>query len=277
MFTGAFNELASHPFLYVQRTLTMTTRSAEGETAMKSLELKIIAAGLMLMYLSFEVSSMAQHPNPSLAEAGRPSDNGQILSSKPWMPLPSLESVDEFTRNYFPKAMYEEARTEKDFDILEITYSSDGLPVRGLLIKPKAPGARRWPAIIFNRGGTGDYGRITDDGVTPCSRTNPTCLTVVDLYQFAKAGFVVIASDYRFHGPTAKRDEWGGVDVNDVLNLVPTLKSFDFVDAKRLYILGLSRGGTMAYLALKRGIPVNATAVIEIGRASCRERVCLYV
>ena len=89
-----------------------------------------------------------------------------------------------------------------------------------------------------------------------------SCLDVADLYQFAKAGFVVIASDYRYQGPTVKRDQWGGVEVDDVLNLVPALKSLDFVDSDRLYMLGLSRGGTMAYLAIKRGIPIKAAAVI---------------
>jgi len=194
--------------------------------------------------------------------SAKPPEDGQILSSKPRAPLPLLESLDDFSRNYFPRAVYEEARTQADFDVLDITYASDGLPVRGMLIKPKVAGTRKWPAIIFNRGGTGDYGRITDDGLTPCSREKPSCLTVVDLYLLAKAGFVVIASDYRFHGSTAKRDEWGGVDVNDVLNLVPALKSFDFVDPERLYMLGMSRGGTMTYIAIKRGISVKAAAVI---------------
>ena len=73
---------------------------------------------------------------------------------------------------------------------------------------------------------------------------------------------MVVASDYRFHRPTAKRDEWGGVDVNDVLNLLPVFKSLDLIDAERLYMLGISRGGTMTYLALKRGAPVKAAAVI---------------
>ena len=134
--------------------------------------------------------------------------------------------------------------------------------MRGILIAPKVHGDRKWPAIIFNRGGTGDFSRITDDGRTPCSRENPTCLTVVDLYLFAKAGFVGIASDYRFHGPTAKGDEWGGADVDDVLNLVPILKSLDYVDGDRLYMLGVSRGGTDTYIALKRGISVKAAAVV---------------
>lgn len=185
-----------------------------------------------------------------------------LLSSRPWPSLPNFDSLDDFGRNYFPRAVYDEARTQKDFDVLEITYASDNVPVRGMFIKPRAPGAQKWPAIIFNRGGTGDFSRITQDGDTPCGRVNPSCLTVVDLYQFAKAGFVVIASDYRFHGATAKVDQWGGVDVNDVLNLLPVLQSFPFVDTERLYMLGVSRGGTMTYIALRRGAPVKAAAVV---------------
>jgi hypothetical protein len=187
--------------------------------------------------------------------------DGEILSAQPWPVLPNWESLDDFSHNYFPRAVYEEARSQKNFDVLDITYSSDGLPVHGTLIRPKNPGNRKWPATIFNRGGTGDYGSIGND-VIPCSRDHPACLTIVDVCLFAKAGFVVMASDYRFHGPTAKRDEWGGSDVNDVLNLVPALKSLDFLDPERLYMLGTSRGGTMTYIALKRGASVKAAAVI---------------
>jgi len=188
--------------------------------------------------------------------------DGKILNSKPWPPLPNYEALDEFGRSYFSQSVYEEARTQKQFELLEITYASDGLPVRGLLIKPRAAGSRKWPAIIFNRGGNGDLGRITDNG-QPCGgMTNTSCLDVADLYLLAKAGFVIIASDYRYQGATVKRDEWGGVEVDDVLNLVPALKSLDYVDAERLYVLGLSRGGTETYLALKRNIAVKAAAVI---------------
>ena len=187
--------------------------------------------------------------------------DGQILSTKPRPPLPSYESLDDFARGYFPQKIYDSARTQTGFDVLEITYASDGLPVRGVLIRPKAPGARKWPAIIFNRGGNGQLGSITDNGL-PCGLANTSCLDIVDLYQFAKSGFVVIASDYRYQGATVKRDEWGGVEVDDVLNLVPALKSLDFVDPGRFYMLGLSRGGTMTYLAIKRGAPVKAAAVI---------------
>jgi len=205
----------------------------------------------LLFFAVLQVSAQARH-------------DGDILSSQPWPELPAFDTEDEFSRKYFPKAVYEEARAQNEFDVLDITYSSDGNAVRGILIGPKKPGERKWPAILFARGGTADYGRITLPGrdVSFCKQEHTPCLTVVDLYLLAKAGFVVIASDYRFHGATAKRDEWGGADVDDLISLVPVLRSMDFVDTSRLYMYGVSRGGTMTYLALKRGAPVRAAAVV---------------
>ncbi|MFZ1916349.1 MAG: prolyl oligopeptidase family serine peptidase [Terriglobales bacterium] len=216
---------------------------------------KTVISGLLLLLIHVLVSAAA------LSAAAAQEPDGKILNSKPRPALPDYEFLDDFGRSYLPRVVYEAARTQKEFDVLEITYASDGLPVPGMLIKPKVPGTRKWPAIIFNRGGNGELGRITDNGL-PCGLENTSCLDLVDLYLFAKAGFVVIASDYRYQGATAKRDEWGGVEVDDVLNLVPALKSLDFVDPERLYMLGLSRGGTMTYLAIKRGVPVKAAAVI---------------
>jgi len=215
---------------------------------------KTVFAASFFLFLQLLVGT------PAFSVAAQEPD-GQILSTKPRAPLPSYESLDDFGRGYFPRAVYEEARTQTGFDVLDITYASDGLPVRGVLIRPKVPSAKKWPVIIFNRGGNGQLGSLMDNGL-PCVGMNTSCLDIADLFQFAKAGFVVIASDYRYQGATVKRDEWGGVEVDDVLNLVPALKSLDFVDPERIYMLGLSRGGTMAYLAIKRGIPVEAAAVI---------------
>lgn len=196
----------------------------------------------------------------ALSVGAQPRD-GEILNSKVRAPLPAFDVVDDFVRSYFPRALYEEARAQQTFDILDIRYASDGLEVPGVLIRPKNPSNRKWPVIIYNRGGTGDYGRITNDDHA-CTREHSACLTIVDLYLLAKSGFVIIASDYRFHGATAKRDEWGGGDVNDVLNLIRTLQSLDFVDRERVYMMGLSRGGTMTYQVLKRGPAIRAAVVI---------------
>ncbi|HJZ80193.1 MAG TPA: alpha/beta fold hydrolase [Pyrinomonadaceae bacterium] len=196
----------------------------------------------------------------SLSVVAQPRD-GAILNSKVRAPLPAFADLDDFARSYFPRARYEEARNQNTFDILDIRYASDGLEVPGVLIRPKHPGKRKWPLIIYNRGGTGDYGRITNDDHA-CGREHFAGCTIVDLYLLAKSGFVIIASDYRFHGAIGKRDEWGGGDVSDVLNVIRVLRSLDYVDQERLYMLGVSRGGTMTYQVLKRGPPIRAAAVI---------------
>jgi dipeptidyl aminopeptidase/acylaminoacyl peptidase len=202
---------------------------------------------------------------PAIAMAGLESneikENGQLISEVPWPSLPVWEDLDDFTHGYFPRPIYEHVRAQTEFEVMDIRYSSDGLPIRGMLIRPKKPQGKKWPAIIFNRGGTGDYGRIGNYNI-PCKQESDSCLYLVDLMLLAEKGFVVIASDYRFHGPTGKRDEFGGKDIDDVLNLFPLLKAMEFIDSSRLYMLGQSRGGTMTYIALKREAPVRAAAVI---------------
>jgi acetyl esterase/lipase len=159
---------------------------------------KILIRGLLPLFFLLTCA-------PVMTAAAAQEPDGKILSSKARSPLPAYKSLDDFGRGYFPRTAYEEARTQ--FDILDITYASDGLHVPGLVIRPKATGSRKWPAIIFNRGGNGELGSIRDNG-QPCAGMNTTCLDVADLYLIAKAGFVVIASDYRYQGPTVKRDEW---------------------------------------------------------------------
>lgn len=183
--------------------------------------------------------------------AGPPGD-GSLLRAAPRAPLQPFDALDEAGRDYFPRAAYEEARAQRTFDILDVRYASTGVggsTVPGVLIRPKNPGGRKWPAIIYNRRGTGDDGRIDD-------------LAIVDLYLLAKAGFVVIATDYRYHDALAKQDQWGGLDVEDVLSLFPLLRAAGTVDMDRVFMVGVARGGMMTYLALKRGAPVKAAAVV---------------
>ncbi|HYX81826.1 MAG TPA: prolyl oligopeptidase family serine peptidase, partial [Gemmatimonadales bacterium] len=174
--------------------------------------------------------------------------DGAIVALTSHPALPAYEALDAFGQRYFQKGEYEEARTQTDFEVLDLRYSSGGVEVPGILIRPKQPGDRRWPAIVYNRGGTGDYGRLDH-------------IAIAGMLVLAKRGFVLIASDYRFHGATARQDQWGGADVDDVLNVVLAVRTLPYVDPERVFMLGQSRGGTMTYLALKRGAPIRAAAV----------------
>lgn len=115
-----------------------------------------------------------------------------------------------------------------------ITYYSEGLRVNGFMTEPREPG--KYPALIFNRGGNRDVGALNGWEFIP----------------FAEAKFVVVATQYRGGGGSEGYDNLGGADVNDVLNLIPLLKSREQVDSSRIVMYGTSRGGMMTYIALRK-------------------------
>lgn len=128
-----------------------------------------------------------------------------------------------------------------------ITYMSDGLKVGGLLIKPKKPG--KYPCIIYNRGGNRKFGQLL---VATAARR---------LGRLANEGYIVIASNYRGHGINEGQEEFGGDDVNDVLNLIDVLKEVDSADTEKIGMYGWSRGGMMTYLALTKTDQILAACV----------------
>jgi dipeptidyl aminopeptidase/acylaminoacyl peptidase len=131
-----------------------------------------------------------------------------------------------------------------------ITYLSDGLRIHGYLATPKA-GKGPFPALILNRGGNANLGVFTDDHA------------VVSLGTIAAWGYVVVASQYRGAGGSEGTDEFGGADVNDVLNLLPVIDSLPQADRARVGIYGASRGGMMAYIALTRSDRFKAAIVLS--------------
>ena len=82
------------------------------------------------------------------------------------------------------------------------------------------------------------------------------------LSMFSRQGYVILASQYREGGDSEGSDEFGGADVNDVLNLLTLTKSLPIVDGNRIGMLGFSRGGMMTYLAIKKGADVKAAVVL---------------
>lgn len=110
-----------------------------------------------------------------------------------------------------------------------IIYQSDSIAVRGYLIQPIDTG--KYPCIIFNRGGHGEVGEMTD---TYTAR----------LIEYAAMGFVVIATQYRGGCEDCEgHDEVGGKDINDVMNLFPIIDKMANVDTSRIVMIGSSRGG----------------------------------
>ena len=142
-----------------------------------------------------------------------------------------------------------------DVEIAHIAYRSDGLRIAGYILSPVRVD-RKLPAMIYNRGGNRHYYAVGDR-------------TLAFLEEFARSGYVVLASQYRGGPGSEGRDERGGADVNDVLNLVKLASSLDRVDAGRLFMYGQSRGGMMTYIALRGRRDIRA-AVVAAGASDVR-------
>ncbi len=135
-------------------------------------------------------------------------------------------------------------------EVYGITYVSDGLRVKGFLLEPKGDGT--YPCIIYNRGGSLDWGSLTH---------HVASIGLGELARLASKGYVIAASQYRGNGGGEGAEEYGGSDINDVLNLIPLLGSHVKADTSRLGMFGWSRGGMTSFLTLKRTDRFKAVAL----------------
>lgn len=138
----------------------------------------------------------------------------------------------------------------------KITYLSDGLKVKGYISYP-IDKSKKYPCVIWNRGGIGNIGTID-------------LFTARGLFgQIASWGYVVFATQYRGNDGGEGKDEFGGEDVNDVLNLIPLADEIENADTSKWGIEGWSRGGMMTYLALTKTNIFNC-AIVNGGIADLR-------
>jgi dipeptidyl aminopeptidase/acylaminoacyl peptidase len=121
----------------------------------------------------------------------------------------------------------------------KITYLSDGLKVNGYVAYPN-DNSKKYPCVIWCRGGLGNSGAIDEFNARGI------------FGQIASWGYVVFASQYRGNADSEGKDEFGGGDLNDVLNLIPLADEIDRADKNSWGIEGWSRGGMMVYLLLTK-------------------------
>lgn len=122
---------------------------------------------------------------------------------------------------------------------LGIEPEADGLTIGGFLVVPR--GAADLPVILFNRGGTAEYGRMDFSGL------------FLNAFWIADAGYAVIGTQYRGGMGLAPEvggtDERGGGDVRDVQALVPIARALDVADTERLGMYAASRGSVNMFQA----------------------------
>jgi dipeptidyl aminopeptidase/acylaminoacyl peptidase len=134
-----------------------------------------------------------------------------------------------------------------DLSFDSLYYTSDGNRVTAYVIYPTK--AKKLPCIIYNRGGNRDFSPIS------------TSMVIYYLSNLASHGYMIIASSYRGNNQSEGNDEFGGSDLNDVLNLVDVLKEFSQADTTRIGMYGWSRGGMMTYMALTKPRQFKAAVI----------------
>lgn len=147
-----------------------------------------------------------------------------------------------------PPALYEQYRA--GLVCKRFIYRVDGLDIEGFYAAPKQV-SDPIPAVVFNRGGNGSFGKIKPG------------LVLNKLLPLAHEGYFVIASQYRGAGLNNNNgvDEFGGRDINDVLALLEIIDTTSGVDPQRIGLYGWSRGGMMAFLAAKHSARFSAIVV----------------
>lgn len=190
-----------------------------------------------------------------------------LFSSETFTPhtYEDLRAARAFPDDSIPEAAYNRMCADysamADIDVRRIIYASDGLKVTGIMALPQ--GDTPSPLVVYNRGGNREFGKLTVYAV------------MRQMVPLARAGYIVLASNYRGNDGGEGTEEFGGADVNDVLNLLVLGRANPRWDGVNSYLLGHSRGGMMNYLAIKRGANVNAAVSIAAPSdlfASGRER-----
>ena len=153
---------------------------------------------------------------------------------------------DSDAEKYASAEEYQDAITDSRFVLEKIRYRSDGLEVFAYLYRPEPAGMQKLPAIVFNRG---SYVR---GDIAP---------ELVPMFRrLASAGFIVIAPLYRGSEGSEGRDEMGGADLKDLMNVVPLAASLGSIDTSSMFLYGESRGGMMVFQAIRDGFPAKAAA-----------------
>ncbi len=136
-----------------------------------------------------------------------------------------------------PIQLYEKVKDKIDF--YEVWYYSNNKKIKGFAVAPKAVAEKslRPQAVIYNRGGTKEFGQLN-------------AMYLLDhMGSWALNGYFVIGSQYSGNDGSEGKDEVGGADLDDVLNLKTVLEELNLSDNSQIIMTGASRGGTMCYLA----------------------------
>lgn len=132
------------------------------------------------------------------------------------------------------------------------SYEVNGKEYTGFYVRPKHIDNKKLPVIVFNRGGTGEFGSIKRGR-----------FFVGTIPAFVRAGYIVIGSQCMGFSENGAKDEMGGEDFKSVLELKKFIDADELADQDRIGIYGGSRGGMTTYRLLAETDWAKAAVVVS--------------
>ena len=133
----------------------------------------------------------------------------------------------------------------------KIIYKSKGKKIVGYIVEPRE--GKNLPCIIWNRGGSRDFGSI---------RIGELFYDYGTIASLAKRGYIVIATQYPGVAGGDGTDKMGSDDdIASILDLYKILKSYKRADTTKVGMDGFSRGGMMTYMCLANVKWIKASVV----------------
>ena len=157
----------------------------------------------------------------------------------------------ELREKFGPELAKEVSGNQRYMTAHRFTYTSERHAVVGYIVVPKKHSSQM-PTIVYNRGGSGEFGSIRIGWLFSGT-----------IAALARAGYVVIASQYSGVAGGEGVDEMGGSDLHDVINLKKIIAKLSFCDIKKIGMYGFSRGGIMTYRTLQKTRWVRAAAIVS--------------
>ena len=158
---------------------------------------------------------------------------------------PEYKTIPKIERYATPEE-YAAAVRETRFRLTRVSYPSDGLTVFAYVYAPAEVPKTKLPVVVFNRGSyiwkefAGEY--------------------LTTFHRLALAGFVVVAPMYRGSGGAEGKDDIGGADLNDLLNVGAVIRELPSANPDLVFMYGESRGAMMTYQAIREHFPMRAAA-----------------
>ena len=149
-----------------------------------------------------------------------------------------------------PEIVNIDKNIKNNFKIYDIIYKSDGLKIQGYIVKNKNHKDGKLPVLIYCRGGNNHPNKNTGDLSIDRILSKQNYPEIYELLENDK--IILVMSNYRGSSKSEGEDQFGGEDINDIINLYPIIKQYKYANSDNIGIYGWSRGCMMSLLVYKK-------------------------